>query len=139
MSWRELFNIRDSAIDEVLMALPPRSDEELLAGSDLAGYARVVSRKNGYVTLRFSKFLKGKPRGPGIFARLGLSRTAVVSVYLGTARVEGDGHLIARHLVMETIGDEASYVPGSQVKTHLWWNAQQQVYETLCNAVSRVK
>jgi hypothetical protein len=117
--------------------LAPRSDDDLLARSDLAGYARVLAVKNGFATLRFYKFLKGRPKGRGFFARLGLSRTAVMQVTAGTPRLEYEG---GGAYIAETTGDEHHFVPGVEVKTYLWWDAQKEVYQSCWwNAVSRVK
>ena len=127
-------NVRKSAPDEVPM-LPPRPEDDLLARSDLAGYARVVASNNCFATLRFYKFLKGRPKGRGIFARLGLSRTAVVKINAGTNREAYEGG----PLIVEYSGDAHLFVPGYELKAYLWWDAQSEAYNSVWwNAVSCV-
>ena len=116
--------------------LQPRSDDDLLARSDLAGYARVLASNNCFATLRFYKFLKGRPKGRGIFVRLGLSRTAVVKIDAGTNRVAYEGG----PLIVVDSGNVHLFVPGNELKTYLCWDAQSEVYGSVWwNAVSRVK
>jgi hypothetical protein len=106
----------------------PLTSEELLEKADLAGYARVVSVKKGRARLHFSKILKGRPTGPGFFHRFGLSRTAIV--YLNPPIEEP---------VLGPWTDHSTYIPGTRVKTHLRWDSERQVYETVWwNAVSIV-
>jgi hypothetical protein len=115
--------------------LPPRPDDDLLSRADLAGYARVLTVKSGRATLQFSKFLKGRPKGRGIFAGLGLSRTAVVKTDPGVGRKTEGGHFI----VVDS-GNEHLFVPSAELKMYLWWDAQNEVYDSVWwNAVSPVK
>jgi hypothetical protein len=116
--------------------LPPRSDDDLLARSDLAGYARVLASNNCFATLKFHKFLKGRLKGRGIFARLGLSRTAVVKVDVGTRRAAYEGG----PLIVVDSGNVHLFVPGNELKMYLWWDAQSEVYDSVWwNAVSLVR
>jgi hypothetical protein len=110
------------------MVARPMTSRELLDGADLAGIARVVSVSRGQAHLRFSKLLKGRPRGSDFLHRLGLSRNAIVSL-----RSPID------EPVLGPWTDAGAYVPGEHVKTHLIWDPERQVYETMWwNAVTSV-
>lgn len=114
--------------------LPPRPDDDLLSRADLVGYARVLTVKNGIATLRFRRILKGRPKGRGIFARLGLSKTAVLKIDAATGTME-DGRLV----VVDS-GNQYLFVPGTELRAYLRWNAESEIYESVWwNAVSRAK
>ncbi len=109
------------------MVTTPLSDEELLSRADLAGYARVISVENGVARLRFTRLLKGRPKGQRFLFRLGLGRTAKVIVRGAT-----------QPMLLGDWSDEGAYQPGRRVLTHLYWDDRAQAYRTLWwNAVSR--
>jgi hypothetical protein len=106
----------------------PLAPEELLARSDLAGYARVVSVRSGSARIRFSRILKGRPKGDEFLSKIGLSRTATVLLRPKMGRSLADPRT-----------DNDAYIPDAQILTHLKWNRLLRVYETLWwNAVSVV-
>lgn len=110
------------------MVAAPLSDAELLARCDLAGDARVVACQGGVARLRFTRLRKGRPRGAGLFHRLGLGRSATV-VLRG----------LPDPMLLGEWSDARAYAPGSRVATHLCWNARYQAYETIWwNAVWRL-
>ena len=111
------------------MVAAPLSDEELMLRADLVGYARVLSRHGHRVRLRFTKILKGRPRGDGLLHRIGLSRTVDV-----VAR----GSLEPYPMMLGDWSDIGAYVPGRRIKAHLMWEPDQNAYAGLWwNAISR--
>jgi hypothetical protein len=99
------------------MVATPYTADKLLEAAELAGYAVVLSRSAGRARLRFTRLLKGRPRGTGLLAKLGLNRSATVAFR------------IRREPVM--LGDwwnEDCFVPGHRVLTYLRWSASSGCY-----------
>jgi hypothetical protein len=101
--------------------VPPLPPEELLRRAELVGYARVIAKGNGRARLRFTRVLKGRPRGTGWLAgALGLWRPVFVRT---------------RAYPIEPVpgewGDEDAYVVGGKVLMHLAWNARDECYATV--------
>jgi hypothetical protein len=111
------------------MVAIPLSDTELLRRADVAGIGRVISVRDGYARLRFTRFLKYRPPSARWWARLFKPRFATV-------------RLRARHYPM-TLGDwsdEGAYQVGRTVKVFLAWNEDTRAYETCWwNGVSWVE
>ncbi|WP_027062356.1 hypothetical protein [Mesorhizobium loti] len=109
--------------------VPPLSPEELLFRAELAGYARVIAKGNGRASLRFTRVLKGRPRGTGWLAGvLGLWRPVTVRTRSYPLKpVLGDW------------GDEDAYVVGGKVLMHLTWDESGGCYDTVWfNGVERI-
>jgi hypothetical protein len=110
---------------------PALSAEELLAGADLAGRARVISikpRSDGQgrvAVLRFESFLKRhRSNRRGLLGWL--QRTVRVNLRAGAGRREEHG----------PGGWPDGYRPGDTVMTHLRWDDDAKAYVTLSwNAV----
>jgi hypothetical protein len=101
------------------MVATPLSLERLLAAADLAGYAEVMSVRNGRAELHFTRVLKGRPKGSRILHRLGLSRAATVRVRRQTGSP-----------VLGAWSDEGAYQPGFKLLVHLSWDEGAAAYET---------
>ena len=102
------------------MVAAPLSDKELLERSDLAGYARVLSRNLPFARIRFTKILKGRPEGSSFLHKLGCARTVVVLL-----------HDPVQPMQLGEWSDAGAYEPGRRIKTHLCWDAASGFYETL--------
>lgn len=110
------------------MVAAPLSEGELLARCDLAGWARVVTCENGFARLRFTRLLKGRPRGTGLRHRLGLGRTATIAL-----------RGVPQPMLPGDWTDWSAYAPGSRVLTHLAWDRRLGAYRTIWwNAVRRL-
>ena len=111
------------------MVAAPLSPEELLARADLAGDARVTSVRDGRAAVCFTRLLKGRPKGGGLWHRLGLGRTAIVRV-----RRRPDDPALGDWW------DEGAYQPGYKLLLHLSWDEDAGAYKTCWwNGVSVVE
>ena len=111
------------------MVAAPYPPAVLLKMAELAGYAIVVSNNNGTAQLRFTKFLKGRPRGGGFPGFLGFYRLATVAYR-------------SRHepVMLGDWWDEDCFAQGNRVLTHLRWSEDRQCYEAVWwNATSIIK
>lgn len=100
------------------MVARPLSPEELIDRADLAGFAQVIGVHDGCAELHFTRLLKGRPKGKGLWHRLGLARHA-------TVRVRRDGSR-----VLGAWSDERAYQPGFKLLVHLSWDEEEVAYET---------
>ena len=111
------------------MVAAPLTPHELLERADLAGYGRVIAKRDGIARVRFTKLLKGRQPGAGLLSIVGLQRS--VSVRL---------HPRLLNPMLGDWWDEDAYVVGATVLTHLCWNERGKCYETLWwNAVEIIK
>ena len=111
------------------MVAAPYSPAMLLQAAELAGYATVVSKDNGTAHLRFTRLLKGRPRGGGFLGFLGLYRLATVAY---RSRYEP--------AMLGDWWDEDCFARGNRILTHLSWSESRECYEAVWwNATSIVK
>jgi hypothetical protein len=113
------------------MVARPLSPEELIDRADLAGYAQVIGVHDGCADLKFTRLLKGRPKGKGLWHRLDLAHHATVRVrqYSGSSE-PSDGDW----------SDERAYQSGYKLLVHLSWDDENATYKTCWwNGVSIVE
>ncbi len=111
------------------MVAAPYSPEMLMEAAELAGYAVVLSRKDGRARVCFTRLLKGRPRGGGLLGRLRFFRLATVAY---RSRQEP--------MLLGNWWNEDCFWPGTRILAHLHWSEAQECYDAVWwNAVSIVK
>jgi len=90
----------------------PLSHAELLDLSELAGDAEVIATKGDVVILHFTSLIKGRIRGKGLLARLGLSKT-IEFVQAGESRGAGGEPLVGSW--------SEDFRRGDRVRIYLQW------------------
>ncbi len=111
------------------MVAAPLDPEELLARSDLAGHALVLTSGEGRARLLFTRLTKGRPQGASFWHRLGLARTATVML-----------RHPAEPMILGDWSDGDAYRSGTRIAVHLVWREDAGAYQsTWWNAVTRVK